>query len=48
VVCRLRWFFRLLRHRSFHLVPCIPPFLGAFIFSMIGRVSSSLSLQIFP
>ncbi len=32
-VCPLRWFFCLLGHGSFHFVPCIPPFLGALVFS---------------
>jgi hypothetical protein len=35
--------FCLLGCGSFHFVPCIPPFLGALICFMIGRVSSFLS-----
>ncbi len=32
MVCFLRWFFCLLGCRSFHFVPCFPPFWGAFVF----------------
>jgi hypothetical protein len=40
VVRPLRWFFCFLGCGSFHFVPRIPPFLGALVFFMIGRVSS--------
>ncbi len=36
----LRWFFCFLGCGSFHFVPRIPPFLGALVFFMIGKVSS--------
>jgi hypothetical protein len=35
VVCPLSWFFCLLRHGSFHFVPCISPFFGSFGLFMI-------------
>jgi hypothetical protein len=32
VVCPFKWFVCLLGCESFHLVPCIPPFLGALVY----------------